>query len=127
MVSSAISCTEAGAPARMAPFTTATLPLHSWRMFASFSHDQLKRRQQAENCDGSRLRAAIEADAAAGAPLAGKACGMHAIGAQLGHQFETLGWARLHTQPTSFALFHVDRDSTARLRHVHLAGAVDIA
>src|SRR5262249_31308411 len=74
--------------------------------------------------DGAGFRAAVEADPAPGAVRACIACGMNSIGAQLRRQFQTLGWAALHAQSAAFALFHIDRDFTARWPwHVHLVTA----
>src|SRR5689334_5680743 len=92
-------------------------------MLASFL-GPLGRSRQAEYRDGSRFRAAIEANPAPGAVLSRITRGMDAIGTQLRRQFEAFGRAGFNAQPASFTLFDINRDVTACLcRHVHLVTA----
>src|SRR5438067_347881 len=57
----------------MAPLTTATLPLHNWRMRASFFRERWRRRSfpgswlQPVDFQRARLRATVETNAATGA------------------------------------------------------------
>src|SRR5882672_11025965 len=100
----------------------ATLPLHSWRMAVSLLRVyQLETRSEPEHRDGAGFGAAVEADAASGAAFALVMRGMHAVGTQVGREFQALGRARLHTQPASFAFINIDCDVAPCLRcHIHL-------
>src|SRR5438105_2138731 len=105
----------------MAPFTTATLPLHSCRMFASLHFLGCR---QTVHRDRARLRTAVETNAAAGAVVSGVARGMHAVGTQAGIQFQALGRTAVHAKSATFTFVNVDGDLTACLScHVHLPGA----
>src|SRR6185437_9449782 len=105
----------------------ATLPLQSWRMRAS--RWDCERRcwllgsRQPVHGNGAGLRAAVEADAAAGAVLAGVTRRMHAVGTQLRRQLQALGRAGIHAQPATLALLNINRDLATRC-HVHLAAAI---
>src|SRR5579863_2928197 len=103
---------------------TATLPLQSCRMFPScllLSCHSFGTCGKPVDFDCSRLRTAIEADAASCAVVAGVARRMHAIVAQFSRKFETLGRARLDAEPASFALFNIDDHVAARrTRHIRL-------
>src|SRR5512135_3703252 len=97
----------------MAPFTTATLPLQSCRIRRLLGAGSV----QTKHRDRSRLRTAVEADAATGTGVAGVAGGMNAVGAQLRRQLQALGRAGLHAQPAPLALRYVDAYRTACFRH----------
>src|SRR5689334_8423511 len=105
----------------------ATLPLESWRMRTSGlscgRRFWLLGSRQSVHGDGARLGAAVEADAAAGAVLAGVARRMHAVRAQLRRQLQALGRAGIYAQPAALALLNVNRDFATRC-HVHLAAAI---
>src|SRR6516164_3899042 len=84
--------------------------------------DRLAPHRHSVHGNGARFRAAIKADTTAGAALPRVLRRMHAVGAQLSRQLETLRRAGLHAQPTSFALFAVDVNLAAYERcHIHLA------
>ena len=83
------------------------------RLLAGFGSGRLRGRYQAVDDDGSGLRAAVEADAASGAVVAGVSRRMHTVRTQFRRQFQTFGRTRLHTKPASFAFFEIDRDITA--------------
>src|SRR6476660_7590018 len=101
---------------------TATLPLQSWRMFASCllgNCNWFCRDCPTVNRDRPRFRAAIEADTASGAIVADVARRMHSVMAEFRREFETSGRARLYTQPASFALLDINCNFTARwARHI---------
>src|SRR5215470_2119683 len=102
----------------MAPFTTATLPLQSCRMFSSLP---LARRRPPVHGDRAGLGTTVETDAAAGAVMPGVARGMHTIGAQLRRQLQALRRTAVHAQSAALALLDVNRDFPACLRcHSHL-------
>src|SRR5208282_3998930 len=67
------------------------------------------------NGDCARLGAAVEADATAGAVLAGVVCGMSPVSVQLRPEFQALGRTGLHTESASLTFFNIDRDFTAWL------------
>src|SRR5579862_2019260 len=95
---------------------TATLPLQSWRMFTSTWNlrNYLGRRDQAIDGDGTRLGAAVKADATSGAVVTCVVRRVHAVVAQLRSKFQAFGRTGLDTQPASFALLDVDGDVAAR-------------
>src|SRR5579864_9728267 len=95
---------------------TATFPLQSCRMSASWlglGDNRLGRRGQPVDDDGSRLRAAVEADAASGAVVAGITRRVDSVGTQHRGEFQTFRRAGLNTEPASFALLDIDRDIAA--------------
>jgi hypothetical protein len=63
----------------------------------------------------SRLRAAIKANSATGAAIAGVPGWVHAIGAQFWSELEAFRRAAVDAQPASFALFELDGDVAACL------------
>jgi len=105
----------------MAPLITATLPLQSCRMFSSLDRlgnasvltrirPRLAGRRQPVHHDGARLRAAVEANSAAGAVMSGVARGMHSQRAQLGLQLQTSRRTALDTKSAPLALLHINCD-----------------
>src|SRR5438045_402245 len=112
----------------MAPLTTATLPLHSWRMRASFFGERWRRRSfpgrwlQPVDLQRARLRATVETNAAAGAAFPRVARGMYAISAQFPRQFQAFGRAGFHAQAAPLALLDINGDLAPRC-HVHLVAA----
>src|SRR5438270_9859067 len=108
----------------MAPFTTATLPLQSCRMLASWLRLP-GRRAKPVNRNRSRLRTAIETNPATGAAFPGVPRRMHTVGAQLWSQLQAFGRARIDTKPAALALIHVDQNVSPSLcRHIHLVTAL---
>jgi hypothetical protein len=84
-------------------------------MFASLRCDySFGRRCQPGHGDGAWLRAAVEADAASGAIVAGVVRRMHAVTIQLGSQLETFRRAGLDAEPATFALLYVNGHIAAR-------------
>src|SRR5208283_1411800 len=99
----------------MAPFTTATLPLQSWRKLTSLRRQgRLCFRLDAVHGNRARFRAAIKTDAATRAVPPGVARGMKPVGIQLRRQLQALGWTGLHAEPASLAFLDIDCDLTAR-------------
>src|SRR5579864_382886 len=95
---------------------TATFPLQSWRMSASWlglSDQRFGRRRQPVDDDGARLRAAIEANAASGAIVAAITRWVNSVGTQFGSEFQTFRRTGLNTEPASLALLNIDRDTAA--------------
>src|ERR1700690_3659772 len=108
----------------------ATFPLQSCRMGFSWEDDirdgnfcaalnvcfgqRLGRRRQAVDGDGSRLGAAIKADAAPTAVFAGVVRWMDAVGVQTRHKFETLRRTGLDAESAAFAFFVVDKNVATR-------------
>src|SRR5271169_1191820 len=113
---------------------TATLPLHSCRMFASWlgrGDDRFGGRDEPVDDDGPGLRTAVETDAASGAVVAGITRRMHPVGTQFRGKLQAFGRAGFHAQPASFALLDINRDIAACwTRHIsppplpHLVTAV---
>src|SRR5579859_3543928 len=104
----------------MAPFIRAMFPLQSCRTFASF-RNRFGWYWHTIHSDRARLRAAVEANAAAGA-VSGVVRRMDAIGAQLLREHQTLRRTGLNAEPAALALLNVDDDVASRLTcHVHLA------
>src|SRR5271167_3918194 len=106
----------------MAPLITATLPLHNCRTGNLLAHRlDLDR---AQHRDSARLRAAVEADAAAGTLLSGIVRGMDAICIHPRQQLQALRRAGVHTQPAALALVLIDLDRPAWFGHdSHLTSA----
>src|SRR5579863_1452399 len=94
---------------------TATFPLQSCRMFASCRSRNFGRWNQTVDRDRSRLRTAIETNAASGAVVTAIACRMHSVGTQFRSKLQAFWRAGLDAQPASFALFDINRDIAARL------------
>ena len=80
----------------MAPFTTATLPLQSWRMLASLGDSRFQRSDLPVNREGARFWTTVEANAAAGAIVPTIAGRVYAVGAQFGRQLQALRRAGLY-------------------------------
>src|SRR5579864_3839934 len=76
-------------------------------------NNRFRRRDQPVDDDGTRLRAAIEADAASGAVVTGITRRVHSVGTQFGREFQAFRRAGLNTEPASFALLDIDRDIAA--------------
>lgn len=96
----------------------ATLPLHNCRMFASrrINHQSLWRGQTAIDRDRTRLRTAIETNAAPRTVLPGVPSWMNAVSIQFRQEHQTFWRTRLNTEPAPFALCFVDSDSAPCLR-----------
>src|SRR5690349_12247806 len=93
----------------MAPFITATLPLHSWRIITLHQRRSLLRRRfQSKNGDRPGFGTTVKADAAPGAAASLVTGRVHAIAAQFRRQFQTGGGAGFHAKPAALALFHAD-------------------
>jgi hypothetical protein len=99
----------------MAAFTMATFPLQSCRI-GNLRGDGLWFLEAIDG-NGSRLGAAVVADAAAGAAFAGVLRRVDAVLVEFGGERKLFGRAGLHAQAAAFALFGVDVDVTAGLRH----------
>src|ERR1035438_7297428 len=96
---------------------TATLPLQSWRMFASWlawNDSGFGWRGEPVDDDRAGLRTAIEADAAAGAVMSGILRRMHPVVTQFRGELQTFWRARLNTKTASFAFFYLAGDVAAR-------------
>src|SRR5262249_32596014 len=94
-----------------------TLPLQSCRMIASLF---LCRNFAAVDRDRTRLRAAVETNAAPGASVPDIASGMDAVSVQALFKFQAIGRTRLHAQAAALALFPFEGDFAAIFRHIHL-------
>src|SRR5579872_5904299 len=110
---------------------TATFPLQSCRMFASWlglGDERFSGRDQPVDDNGAWLRAAVEADAASGAVVAGITRGVYSVGTQFGSEFQAFWRAGLNTEPASFALLDIDRDIAAwGGRHIFYLETADCA
>src|SRR5215469_2744423 len=102
----------------------ATFPLQSCRMGISLKNGWFWRRRETIHGDRAGLRAAIEADTAAGAAVAGIDGGMYAVSVQLRAKLQAFRRTGLNAQSAAFALLDVDQDVASWCCHIHLVVSV---
>src|SRR5215467_5586887 len=79
-----------------------------------WSCNHLGRSRESIHLDRSRLRTAVETNAASGAIMSGITRGMNAVMAEFRRKLEALERAGLDAEPASFALFDIHYDFAAR-------------